>query len=212
MKDWITWSSLGFFAYMFGAIPFGVIVARRYGVDIFKVGSGNPGATNVWRSCGKKAGLLVFALDVIKGVLPVLLARAFDPRQEVWFAIGLIAVLGHCLSPFVGFKGGKGISTTLGAILAAAPLVALGGFALFLVALAITRYVSLASILGVTTAVILSATLPHQSKALIPFYGLLWLFIVIRHRANIKRLMNGTESKFSFSGKKAAAPAEEPAG
>ncbi|MBS1719626.1 MAG: glycerol-3-phosphate 1-O-acyltransferase PlsY [Armatimonadetes bacterium] len=195
----MNWPLVGCFvaAFVVGSLPFGVWVAKRYGIDITKEGSGNPGATNVWRSCGWKPGLLVFLLDVLKGLAPVIAVRFLVQDQLVWFLVGLTAVAGHSLSPFLGFKGGKGVSTTLGAVLGSAPLVAGLGFSFFLVILAITRYVSLSSILGVLSALIAGWVLPGEDRRLVAFYALLFLFIVLKHRGNISRLIQGTERKFS---------------
>lgn len=204
-------------AYLLGAIPFAVLVTRAKGIDIFKVGSGNPGATNVARALGKKWAALVFLLDVLKGAIPAFASRAFitEPvgpldAQAVWFAVGAAAIAGHCLSPFLGFRGGKGIATALGAGLGAAPAVALSAFALFLLVFAICRYISLASIVAVVAAVALGAMLPSQSRQLLPVLFLLAAFVVYRHRANIGRLLRGEEPKFSFGEKKAAERPPEP--
>lgn len=196
----MNWPLVGCFvaAFVVGSLPFGVWVAKRYGIDITKEGSGNPGATNVWRSCGWKPGLLVFLLDVLKGIAPVIAVRFVVQDQLIWFLVGLAAVAGHSLSPFLGFKGGKGVSTTLGAVLGSAPLVAGLGFSLFLIILAITRYVSLSSILGVLSALIAGWLLPGEDRRLVVFYALLFAFIVLKHRGNISRLIQGTERKFSF--------------
>lgn len=185
-------------AYLLGSIPVGVLFARARGIDIRSVGSGNIGATNVMRAMGPAAGVTVFLLDVLKGLLPTLVMRGFTDRQELWFVTGAAAVVGHCLSPWLGFKGGKGIATSLGAVIGAAPIVAAGAFGVFCVFLAVTRYMSLASLVGVFTAVVLGIVLPGESRWLIPAYAVLFLFIVYRHRSNLKRLRDGTEPKFSF--------------
>lgn len=195
-------------SYFLGAIPFGYLIAKANGIDIFKVGSGSTGATNVSRVLGKKWGLTVFALDVIKGIVPTWVARGVihDPvgplhAQAVWFLCGLAAVIGHCISPFLGFRGGKGIATALGVGLAASPEAALGAFGVFLIVFAIFRYVSLASMIAVLAAVVLCAALPGQAPELIPLYSLVLVFVVYRHRANIRRLREGTEPKFAFKKK-----------
>lgn len=188
-------------SYFLGAIPFGVIVAKSQGVDIFVSGSGNPGATNVKRALGTKWGLIVFFLDVLKGLIPALVCRLVTPEQPMWLLIGLVAVLGHSFSPFVGFKGGKGVSSALGAALGATPLIALSAFALFIVVVAVSRYISLGSICAAISTSIFAAIIPGQSRWLIPIYLCLGLLVVWRHRANIQRLRNGTESKFTFKRK-----------
>lgn len=188
--------------YVLGSLPFGVWVARAHGVDIFTVGSGNPGATNVKRCIGKKAGNFVFLLDFLKGgvatlwpILPYFaFAGALAERMAVAGMVGAIA--GHSFSCFIGFRGGKGVATSIGGLLALDPRVALLGVAVWLIVFYATRYVSLASIL-------LAASLPVSAWALgcstflTAFFGLLGLFIIVRHRANIRRLLAGTEGKFA---------------
>ena len=201
-------------AYLLGGIPFGLLVARARGVDILKAGSGNIGATNVGRVLGKGPGLAVWGLDVLKSLLPTLAARALLPHgtgplapETAWFLVGLAAVLGHCASPFLGFRGGKGISTALGAIVGTAPLVALPCFLLFAVLLATTRYMAIASTVGVASVVLFGA-LFGLAPQLLPIFALAALFVVYRHRANFRRLREGTEPRFSF--RKAGAPPDEP--
>lgn len=195
-------------AYALGSIPFGLLIARLRGVDILSVGSGNIGATNVGRALGGKWFAVVFILDTFKGIIPTLVARHFylvpahglDP-QLIWFIAGAGAVLGHCTSPFVGFKGGKGVSTSLGAIIGASPIAAALCLSVFVVLLLITGYVSLASIIAVPTSLIWTAVLPNQTLQLEPVYLVLSMFVIYRHRENIKRLRLGTESKFKFKKK-----------
>ena len=197
-------------AYLVGGIPFGVLVARARGVDILKVGSGNIGATNVGRVLGKGPGLAVWGLDVLKSLLPTLVARAALPLgagilapETCWFLVGAAAILGHCASPFLGFRGGKGISTALGAMVGTAPLVALGCFVLFALVLGTTRYMAIASTVGVFSVVVFAAIF-GVTPQLVPVFLLLALFVLYRHRTNFARLQAGTEPKFSFS--KAGAP------
>lgn len=192
-------------AYLVGAVPFGYLAAKSKGIDIFQFGSGNPGATNVTRALGKGWGNAVFALDVLKGVLPALAARFVAPHQvgplhaqAIWFLVGLFAVAGHCASPFLGFRGGKGIATSLGVGLAAAPVVALIAFGIFLVAFLVTRYISFSSIVAVCSTVVLGWFIPGQAPELIVVYVLLSVFVLYRHRGNIRRLREGTEPKFAF--------------
>lgn len=191
------------FGFLFGSLPFGYLIARRKGIDIFSVGSGNPGATNVWRVLGWKQGLLVFVLDVGKGTGAVYLARSLmpagalgAPAEVIWFGAGILAVLGHCFSPWIRFRGGKGIATLLGAALGAAPAVAFGGLGIFLVVWAVTRYVSLASIVSVAAAAVLAWFIPGEARELVPVYVAILVFVVYRHRGNIRRLMSGDEPKF----------------
>lgn len=205
-------------AYFVGAIPFGVIVCRAHGVDIFQVGSKSTGATNVSRAVGKKWGLIVFALDVLKGVIPAILARSFihEPVlglhvQAVWFVVGLAAVLGHCLSVFIGFRGGKGIATALGVGLGATPEIALCAFGIFLLVFAVCRYVSLSSMVAVVSAVVLGFLIPGQAPEVVALYALVAVFVIYRHRANIGRLRNGTEPKFDFKKKPSSGTSDDQA-
>ncbi len=183
-------------SYLMGAIPFGVLVAKSRGVDIMSVGSGNTGATNVMRALGKGPGYTVFALDLLKGLIPALVARwLFPDRQEFWMLAGAAAIIGHSFSPFLKFKGGKGISTALGMALGTSPIVALIAFVVFVVILLATKYVSLASLIGCAATIPLCLTF-GDSKWVVGGFALLTAFVIYRHRANIKRLMQGTESKF----------------
>ena len=194
--------------YLLGSLPFGVWVARAHGVDIFKVGSGNPGATNVKRSIGKKAGNLVFLLDFLKGVVatlwPVLLAKFAGAacscgagHIEYMAVAGMVgAIVGHSFSCFIGFRGGKGVATSIGGLLALNWQVALIGVAVWVVVFYATRYVSLASIL-LAASLPVSSWLLHQTLFLTLFFCILGVFIILRHRSNIQRLLAGTESKFA---------------
>lgn len=197
-------------AYLLGAVPFGVLVARAHGVDIMSIGSGNIGATNVLRVLDKKAGFLVFFLDVLKGFLPALGGHLLFPgRQDLAMLAGFTAVLGHTFSPFLKFKGGKGISTALGMSIGATPIVAAISFGLFIVILATVRYMSLASMIAVL-ATIPAALALHASPWVVGGYCLLTVFVVFKHRSNIGRLRSGTEPRFAL--KKTIAVAPEPLG
>lgn len=205
--------------YLLGALPFGVWVSRANGVDIFKVGSGNPGATNVKRSVGKGAGNLVFLLDFLKGVVatawplfqavPLLFVGpdvAAAPIREGMAVAGLMgAIIGHSASCFIGFRGGKGVATSLGGLLALNWPVALIGVAVWLVAFYSLRYVSLASML-LAASLPVSAWLLKNSEFLTGFFAVLALFIIWRHRSNIQRLAAGTESKFEKKKPETPAP------
>jgi glycerol-3-phosphate acyltransferase PlsY len=216
----------GFIGYILGSLPFGYVVARAHGVDIFKEGSGNPGATNVKRVLGEKfgarggrAGNLVFALDALKGALAAgwaLLALtgtsvtydfegwaglgATTIAGEHWRLIGLAgvvgAVLGHSFSLFTKFKGGKGVATAAGGVLVLVPVSCLIGAAVWVVTFYATRYVSLGSILA-AVAVPLASWLRGNPVPLNLVVTALGLFVIIRHRENIRRLLAGTENKFA---------------
>jgi len=194
-------------SYLIGSVPFGVLVAKQAGVDIMSVGSGNIGATNVMRVLGRKAGLTVLALDVLKGLLPALAARWVSPDQSIWFFAGLAAIAGHVFSPFLKFKGGKGIATSLGALLGSTSLTALSALGVFILVTAATRYISLASIVAAFVAPIF-AWLYRNDPVVIGGLTVMGLFIIAKHRANIERLRKGTESKFDF-GKSASKKSEE---
>jgi len=185
--------------YFLGAISFAVIIGRKHGVDILKEGSGNPGATNVKRVLGKKAGNLCFALDVLKGFVATIIPRLLlvgDDNQLALAIIGLVgAILGHSFSVFIGFKGGKGVAVTMGGLLALAPLVLIGGLLVWVATFYTSRYVSLASIAFGVSLPILSLLL-QKPWLLSAFFGLLALLIVIRHKSNIQRLLAGTENRF----------------
>ena len=185
--------------YLLGSLSFATLIAKRKGVDIFKEGSGNPGATNVKRVLGKKAGNLVFALDFLKGfaavILPILIAGG-NHREVLAIGALLAAIAGHSFSIFLGFRGGKGVATTMGGMLALVPWVLLIGLGIWLAAYYTLRYVSLASILfGVSLP--LSAVFLGESNWIVGFCGLIACLLVLRHKSNIVRLMNGTENRFS---------------
>ena len=196
-------------AFFCGAVPFGIIAGRRKGIDLREHGSKNIGATNTLRVLGKKAGIAVLILDAVKGLLPVLAATYLLHLPDSWrVGVGLAAVFGHIYSPFVRFKGGKGVATTLGVLIGLHPVIAALSFAVFFVTVWLTKYVSLGSILGAITQAVLFWVLPHQGYALPLFGTLVALFVTARHRSNIGRLLAGTESKWGES----KAPPEEVSG
>lgn len=217
--------AIAFFAYVLGSIPSGLLVSRSQGIDIREHGSGNIGATNVWRTMGKKFGLIAFLADVGKGVLAVLLAKwlaahwpmtvslphghsrveYFDPGfAGITAAIGCI--LGHNFPPWLRFKGGKGVATSLGVIIGMMPLASIVIFAVWGVVFKMTRYVSLASIiaaLALPVAVIgLMIFVPKHGWGAVHGWANFYfavaaaLLVVKRHTANIKRLLAGTELRF----------------
>ena len=184
-------------AYLLGAIPFGVLFARAKGIDLFAVGSGNVGATNVKRALGLGPAIAVFLLDVLKGFAPAFLALRVLGSQDWAIGVGVAAILGHCFSPFLKFKGGKGIATGLGVLFGVTPWVALSVFGVFLFSMLIHRWVSLSSLTAVVTAPFFG-WLFGDSPGMFLFYGALLIFVLIRHRENINRLFEGTEPKFKF--------------
>lgn len=191
--------ALIFSSFLLGSVPFGLLIARQKGIDIRSVGSGNIGATNVWRALGAGPGSIVLLLDIIKGCLPAFLGKILLHDESWSFGLGLTAVLGHTFSPFLKFKGGKGIATGCGALLGSNPLVGGVCLAVFGVMLAITRYVSLSSICAVLTLTALGFVLklPLFVSA---SYAVMAAFIIFKHRDNVKRLFNGTERKFNSKG------------
>lgn len=200
--------SILFLAYGAGATPFGYMVAKWKGLDIRQHGSGNIGATNVIRVMGKKIGLPVFALDVLKGLLPVILARTwcasngYDPTWPMLLA-ALGSVLGHNFTFWLGFKGGKGIATSAGAMLAVLP-VALGvALLLWILCFFATRYVAVASIaagISLPLTVLVQRSFTGSPAApplpLLGFATVIGGLAVWRHRSNIQRLRQGTENRF----------------
>ena len=215
MTDWwVLFIVLPLAAYAVGAIPFGVLIARAHGVDLRRQGSGNVGATNVGRVLGKKWGYLCFLLDVGKGLAPVLLAglcirRAGEQpglaEQTVWMLTALGAILGHVFSVWLKFRGGKGVATSLGALLGFWPYFTLPGAAAFALWIAVTltwRYVSLGSIVAAIAfpvfflATCVLARWPVGTMLpLLGFATLVAALVIVRHRSNIARLLRGTENK-----------------
>lgn len=193
-------------AYFLGAVPFGVLVSRAKGVDIMVTGSKNPGATNVFRTLGPKAGVLVFILDALKGAIPAVIGVQLSGQIWIGFLAGVCAVIGHSLSPFLKFKGGKGVATGFGALLGSVPLIAISAISVFFVVVAITRFVSLGAILAAWSLVVFGFVFPVSQGMQIAFL-LMAIFISVRHKENIKRLRNGTERKI---GKPKSEPEPEP--
>lgn len=189
--------------YLLGSVPFAVIIARLCGVDILKAGSGNPGATNVKRVCGRVPGNICFVLDAAKGFLatawplyPSVFGVQFSDPQTLGYVGLCSAIVGHSFSVFLKFRGGKGVATAIGGLLAVMFWAILAGLAVWVAVFYASRYVSLASLA-------LAAALPAASYAIYPsmaghFYISLAIaaVIIFRHRANIARLIKGTENRF----------------
>ena len=189
-------------SFVCGSIPFGVLIGKSRGVDVRAVGSGNIGTTNVWRALGPVAGGIVFALDVGKGIAGPLLGKWLIPDAEIGIAAcGIAAVLGHTFSPFLGFKGGKGIATSLGAMLGLMPIVGLIIFAIWGAMLGLTRMISAASIVSCIAlpilALLLGAPTPYFVVAL-----LMGIVAFVKHIPNLKRIKAGVEPRVGH--KKAA--------
>jgi glycerol-3-phosphate acyltransferase PlsY len=186
------------FSFILGSVPFGYLIGKYiYNVDIRSKGSGNIGATNVLRILGVIPGLTVFATDILKGALPVLIGRAMGLPRELFLLAGALSVLGHCFSPFLGFKGGKGVSSTYGMMLAFDPVVAIISLLIEGGLIALWGYVSLGSMGSVIFMVFLLLIRGHNFFSILIML-LIAILVIVRHRDNIKRLLEGKENKFSF--------------
>lgn len=219
ISTWLLFALAGFLA---GSIPFGLLIAKAKGIDIRKHGSGNIGATNVGRILGRPFFFLCFSLDFLKGFAPTLIAGwlagalgRFDlpPSLSIpWLAVMLATVLGHVLCPWLGFKGGKGVATALGALLAVFPALTVPGlaaFVIFFITLKAKRYMSLASVIAglslpllILSCFVIAPRIVDEHPPLLhatPFVALgvlLGALVTYTHRANIQRLRAGTEPKF----------------
>ena len=198
-------------AYLIGAIPFGFLIGKMRGVDVRTVGSKNIGATNVFRTVGRGWGLLALACDVTKGFLPTFGALSFAAGSSAYahlpLAVGCMAVVGHMLTPFMKFRGGKGVATAFGMMLALIPGLVGTAFAIFAVVFACSHYISLGSC---AAAVFLAVAIwfpvlgtrgraDHPQCILVTFVA---LFILWKHRSNIGRLFRGTENRIYLFGKR----------
>lgn len=205
-------------SYLIGAIPFALIIGKRiYGVDVRTMGSGNLGSTNVFRNLGWKAGLAVQILDIAKGLVPVLLVAyffdtqmpfdnrtPFEDQTIVRLIAGVSAVLGHMFSVFAGMRGGKGINTSLGMLIAIAPVELAIASGVFVVTVGFFGYISLASMIAAVVIPIAMAVRFNVFnvdiigyKTIVFFMIALALLVIYAHRSNLKRLLDGTENRFS---------------
>jgi len=196
--------------YLSGSLPWGLWLGRWLrGVDVRTLGSRNLGATNVYRTLGPAIGVPVLVLDIAKGALPTWLVPGLAicagfPGGSEWcrLAVGLAAVLGHVFTLFAGFKGGKGVATTAGVLLALSPVAFVVFATVFVLAVALTRYISVGSMLGsLAFAAALGVTAPGGVRS--PTFGFgvaVALLVIVRHRENIVRLARGEERRFSFRG------------
>ncbi|TVQ47544.1 MAG: glycerol-3-phosphate 1-O-acyltransferase [Gloeocapsa sp. DLM2.Bin57] len=187
--------------YLLGSIPTGYWIAKYLkGIDIREVGSGSTGATNVLRSVGKTAALIVFVVDLTKGMIAIALIPFFNqiipPTWQTWLivAVGLAAIIGHSKSIWLNFQGGKSVATSLGVFLIINPIVALGCLGVFLIVLGISRIVSLSSICGAIALNIFMITL-QQPPAYILLGVIAGIYVIWRHQTNIERILAGTEPK-----------------
>ena len=182
-------------AYLIGSIPTGLLLGKAYGIDVRKEGSGNIGATNLYRTVGRKVGIMTLIGDCMKGLLPVLVVKlsSFPPELAAW--VGLAAFCGHVFSLFLKFKGGKGVATAMGVFLALAPIAVTIAIVLFAVLLFVWRYVSLGSI---TAAAVmpLAVYLLGGNRTMTVVTLVIVLIVIARHHENIRRLLSGTERRF----------------
>jgi acyl phosphate:glycerol-3-phosphate acyltransferase len=205
LTPWLVYPAAFF---LIGSIPTGFLIGRLRGLDIRQHGSGNIGATNVWRVMGRNWGLVAFACDFLKGFLPLYLVRTLGfPDTGSWAVAlllvfcGLAAIVGHNYTPWLGFKGGKGIATSAGVLAALMPPVLAVALSLWIVATLVTRTVSIGSLLA---AIVLPPTAAWFYPGEWVYFGLATLaggLAVWRHRSNIQRLLAGTESRIEFSKK-----------
>ena len=184
------------FCYVLGAIPNGLIFGKLiWKKDLRQYGSHNIGATNAWRVIGAKAGILIFLLDFLKGAVSVMLAKIIFDDALIMVVAGLMAIIGHSFSVFLKLRGGKGVATGLGVIAMMMPKVTATVFLLWLIIFAVTRYVSVASIVAASMTPILAYVFDEPAE-----YILLGLaaavFIIFRHKENISRLKKGRENRF----------------
>lgn len=181
--------------YLFGSVPCGLwLVQALHGIDIRNYGSGNIGTTNVFRTVGPKTAAAVLLGDMLKGIAALVILSKFTGEPALIAVAALGALLGHNYSLFLGFKGGKGVATGLGLFLYMLPWGALAGLGVWIVIVLITRYVSLGSVIAAAVAAATGWYLGYPAPYAV-FGTLACLFVIIRHKDNIKRLMDGTESK-----------------
>lgn len=228
----MAWLSSILLAFLCGSIPFGYLLGRMRGIDIRQHGSKNIGATNVGRVLGRRLGLTCFVLDALKGAVPVAIAGALAgvwgrwpsslpaADQLLWLATAVAALLGHMFSPWIGLRGGKGVATGFGALAAMWPaltIAALLALAVWIACVALTRYISLSSMVAACTIPLTVAALewlgqspdrsaPGSAWPTLAATGLLAILIVVRHRANIGRLLRGIEPR--VGGRRADATGE----
>ncbi len=182
-------------AFVLGSIPFGIIAAKVKGIDLKKVGSGNIGATNVLRSLGKWPATATLFGDILKGTLAVAIGKYWGVEPLYEGLIGMSAILGHNFSIFLGFRGGKGVATSLGVLFIYIPHIAVITLLIWIVVVIITKYSSLGAIVSFALLPLNVLLIDYQDKTKLFISVLISFFIIIRHQDNIKRLMKGTERK-----------------
>jgi glycerol-3-phosphate acyltransferase PlsY len=188
-------------AYLLGAIPFGFLLVKlTQGKDVRASGSGNIGATNVMRTCGRELGLATLALDILKGVAAVWLAGWLTNDSSLWTSLAALAVMaGHSYPVFLGFKGGKAVASFIGAFLMLTPIPLLAALVLFLIVVATTHYISAGSILAAGTFPLGVWLILHPSPDILLASLIGGWFIVYRHKSNIERIRAGTENVFHWN-------------
>ena len=199
-------------AYLLGSVPFGLIIAKAHGKDLRSIGSGNIGATNLSRALGRKWAYFCFVLDVLKGLIPMAVAGRFISSELcvtellLWLVVGCAAVLGHIFPVYIKFRGGKGVATSFGIALGLWPyytVCAAAAFAVWAVVVLVWRYISLGSIVAsvafpvaLVLAIVLNSSWDFAGLwPLLTAASIIPLIVVVRHRENIKRIVDGTESK-----------------
>ncbi len=182
-------------AYLLGSIPTGLLLAKSAGVDIRNSGSGNIGATNVYRTLGRNIGILTLVGDCLKGLIPVLVAKRLGLADTVIAAVGAAAFLGHVYTLFLRFKGGKGVATALGVFLGVSPPSVGIAVAIFIAVVASRRYISLGSIIAAGVIPFLIAGLDRRPPIIV-MSVVISLLVIWKHKENITRLRAGTENKF----------------
>ena len=193
-------------AFLSGSVPWSWLLGKLRGIDIRSMGSGNTGATNLFRICGKGAGITGLFLDTLKGALPVLAAKQgipgiLPPIGDWALALtAIFAVIGHVFSPWLGFRGGKGVATTLGVLLILSPLTTASALAVFVLVLSVTRYVSLGSILAAAAVIPFVFIFEPGRTPLQIIICFVALLVIVRHKSNIVKLIHGEENRFSFHG------------
>ncbi len=194
-SDYLSLTALALAAYLLGSVPFGILFARLFGgADPRKVGSGNIGATNIRRAAGNLAGALTLAADILKGAVPTYLAFRLDPGVIFVSVVGFAAFFGHLFPVFLKFKGGKGVATACGVLFAVSPTATILSLFVFIIVVAVKRYVSLGSMLAAASMPVFLSFLT-AARDYTPLGVFVAVFIILKHRENIKRLAAGVENK-----------------
>lgn len=194
-SQFVRWGIWLLAAYFAGAVPFGFLIGKMRGIDVRTVGSKNIGATNVFRTVGKKWGLMAFLCDFLKGFVPTVAAmKCSGCGGDLPVMVGLACVIGHTLTVFMKFKGGKGVATAFGMMVALIPCLALGALALFAVTVWLSHYISLGSCIA-AAALGVSVWFCGCPVSLKVIVTLIAVFVIVKHRSNIRRLIDGCENK-----------------